>query len=853
MKKLVLTVASAVVTVASAYASAPQALYLPNDIGYGWNYSAPEMAHDGNKFSYMLEGKSADNDMFFFVSSKRADDWNGYTANGFNGLYGVSGDSGDATSSRALETGSYTVYPYGVLKHCYKLAKGAKYVVTMDFSTTPATMDIADGNAAPENLYFVYSNSSDGWHYSDAPAFSKEGGKYTYEFSSENSTYFFVARDRRSSWEAMTADNAGVAYMVSGDPYNGGNRLLDTGVYDITLYGSLKRCFELPAGDYVITADFTGATPTMSVARDGEEPLPVVTGATAMPEQYPGVMLQGFYWDSYDDTKWTNITAKAYDYSKYFDLIWVPNSGYADGYMGYMPRYWFTNHNSAFGSEEELLAMNSLMNSLNTAMIEDVVVNHRNGVSGWADFPTEEYNGVTWEWGLDAICRNDGMASAEGQPKPTGAYDTGDLFDGCRDLDHTNAHVQEGIKAYLDCLHNKYGYSGWRFDMVKGYGASYAGMYARSAGLKYSVGECWDGYDVVTEWIRGTGFSCCAFDFPLHDAFQAAFDSYPQDLTKLVWKRYGTLDQPAGVIHMDGFTRYAVTFVDNHDTYREGDKRVDNNQVAANAFILTHPGTPCVFMKHWLDNTAAIAPMVDIRKAVGVTNQSEVTVLKSSNNCYAARVKGLYGNLVVKIGSDWGFNCTDPGYEIKTSGQNYCIWADVDVPVHPEITVSHPSGKYETTIDVKLTADNAPEGSYIVYTLDGTYPAPANGTHVAAAQPASLRAAATATVPVSGNKTLRAALFSKDDKVLSSLAEREYQSPTTGITSATAQGAEVAYNATTASLTVDGIESPSVEVYTVAGTLVSTSADLSGLGRGVYLFRVTDGVSGRVYTGKAVR
>ena len=89
--------------------------------------------------------------------------------------------------------------------------------------------------------------------------------------------------------------------------------------------------------------------------------------------------------------------------------------------------------------------------------------------------------------------------------------------------------------------------------------------------------------------------------------------------------------------------------------------------------------------------------------------------------------------------------------------------------------------------------------------------------------------------------------------MLSSLAEREYQSPTTGITSATAQGAEVAYNATMASLTVDGIESPSVEVYTVAGTLVSTSADLSGLGRGVYLFRVTDGVSGRVYTGKAVR
>lgn len=152
MKKLVLTVVSAVVTVASAYAAAPQALYLPNDIGYGWNYSAPEMARDGNKFSYMLEGKSADNDMFFFVSSKRADDWNGYTASGFNGLYGVSGDNGDATDARTIGKGSYDVYPYGVLKHCYRLEKGTKYVVTMDFSTNPAKMEVADGNAAPENL-----------------------------------------------------------------------------------------------------------------------------------------------------------------------------------------------------------------------------------------------------------------------------------------------------------------------------------------------------------------------------------------------------------------------------------------------------------------------------------------------------------------------------------------------------------------------------------------------------------------------------------------------------------------------------------------------------------------------------
>ncbi|MBR4364879.1 MAG: alpha-amylase, partial [Prevotella sp.] len=44
------------------------------------------------------------------------------------------------------------------------------------------------------------------------------------------------------------------------------------------------------------------------------------------PANYGGVMLQGFYWDSYEDTKWTNLTAQADELSKYFDLIWVPNS-----------------------------------------------------------------------------------------------------------------------------------------------------------------------------------------------------------------------------------------------------------------------------------------------------------------------------------------------------------------------------------------------------------------------------------------------------------------------------------------------------------------------------------------------
>jgi len=45
------------------------------------------------------------------------------------------------------------------------------------------------------------------------------------------------------------------------------------------------------------------------------------------PANYGGVMLQAFYWDSFEDTNWQNLTSKAEEYSKYFDLMWVPNSG----------------------------------------------------------------------------------------------------------------------------------------------------------------------------------------------------------------------------------------------------------------------------------------------------------------------------------------------------------------------------------------------------------------------------------------------------------------------------------------------------------------------------------------------
>lgn len=452
--------------------------------------------------------------------------------------------------------------------------------------------------------------------------------------------------------------------------------------------------------------------------------------ANAWPEKYAGVMLQGFYWDSYQESSWRNLTASASELSAYFDLIWVPNSAKAasNPSMGYDPVYWMSNHNSSFGSESELRNMIRTYKELGTGIIEDVVVNHRSGATNWTDFPTESYKGVTYEWGPWAICSTDEVKDAQGQARPTGAPDTGDDFNGSRDLDHTNPKVRAGIKAYLDFLKNDLGYIGWRYDMVKGYSANYVGEYNKAGDAEFSVGEYWDNYDNITNWIQGTGMNSAAFDFPFKYACNEAFSQ--NNFTKLSWKRNGELDQPAGLIHMDTYTRYAVTFLDNHDTYREDHNKLHGNVVAANAYMLMMPGTPCVFYRHWLDHKEAIKKLIDIRKAVGVHNQSTVRVLHLANDCFCAEVDGKFGKLAVKIGPAM---YTPNGYSeanMKAYGDGYAVWTNVEI-TRPEVTMSPEPGMYEGGVTVTLDVVNMDKANTtIIYTTDKTTPSMNNGEQV---------------------------------------------------------------------------------------------------------------------------
>ncbi len=311
------------------------------------------------------------------------------------------------------------------------------------------------------------------------------------------------------------------------------------------------------------------------------------------PENYGGVMLQGFYWNSFEDSKWTNLTAQSDELSKYFDLIWVPNAGNcrSGNSMGYLPVYWFQNYNSSFGTKAELLDMIKTYKDKGVGIMEDVVLNHKSPIGrndSWIDFINETFklNGetmsVTWS-GAD-ICQNDdgGDTRAKGW-EVTGNNDSGEDFAGARDLDHTSANVQRNCKLYCQFLLNELGFAGFRYDMVKGYSPEYVKMYNEASSPQFSVGEFFDyNTDAVKWWIEGTNWTSAAFDFPLKNQLNQAFGNENWDA--LNYK---------GLSADPSLNRYSVSFVDNHDTSRDNNK-LASNILAANAFILAMPGTPCI-------------------------------------------------------------------------------------------------------------------------------------------------------------------------------------------------------------------------------------------------------------------
>ena len=415
--------------------------------------------------------------------------------------------------------------------------------------------------------------------------------------------------------------------------------------------------------------------------------------AQGWPADYDGVMLQGFYWGSCTDTQWTRMEKQVDNLAKVFKLVWLPQSAYCGGQsMGYDDLYWFPGegrYNSSFGTEEELRSLIKTFKDKGIGTIADVVVNHRKNVSNWVDFPKETYKGVTYELKSTDICSDDDGGACGtwatqngytlGNPEqPSEVYNNENCegWGGMRDLDHTSQNVQTNVKAYLHMLLEDLGYAGFRYDMVKGYPGKFTALYNKDAKPTYSVGEFWDGIaSNCIKWLNATKdngeIQSAVFDFPFRYTVRDAINN--NDWTKL---------SNASVVSFNNgsYKRYAVTFVENHDTeYRSATDQQDplrKDTLAANAYLLAMPGTPCVFLKHWQKYKQEIGNMVAVRKAVGITSMSQSVTMGSNKNYYVVQVVGNGDKkLLCVVGNTAAsYTPTDPRWEKVISGYHYVYY-----------------------------------------------------------------------------------------------------------------------------------------------------------------------------------
>lgn len=399
-------------------------------------------------------------------------------------------------------------------------------------------------------------------------------------------------------------------------------------------------------------------------------------------------MLQGFHWQAQSvgeqiGRPWYAIIKENAQRIKDsgFTLVWFPPPSDSLAYEGYLPRK-LDVLDSRYGSKSELKEAIAALDSVKA--IADIVVNHRVGTTGPADF-TEP------KWSRFTITKDD-----EYTGRTSFNLDSGEGYGPARDLDHLNPETQKGIITWMNSLKDLddtdgtdvTGFKGWRYDLVKGFAGWAVELYNKQTETEFSVGEYFD-YDPqkVVGWIDSThpnpAFRSAAFDFPLRNVLYEAITK-----RKFHYLKYG--DRAPGVIGL--WSDKAVTFIENHDTEDVRDSEYApyfpgrSQMVQGYAYILTHPGIPCVFWGDIYDSGMLheneIRRLIEIRTRYRIHSESKLYIAAAQEGLmYAAYIQGDEGEIAMKIGpgswqpsgSKWQI---EPGKDLLISGPDYAVWGD---------------------------------------------------------------------------------------------------------------------------------------------------------------------------------
>ena len=495
--------------------------------------------------------------------------------------------------------------------------------------------------------------------------------------------------DNKAAWAKPlnSYSESGFTYDATNQRYN----VAVTGCYDF--YIKLK---------YNADELYIGPAGTGVVCTDGQDidagPIDPGYGGAA-PAQCPDVVLQAFYWDSYQSpsakdsktsvygrTKWIDHLngangTSAEEIGQWFDLIWLPPMSKGTGGTGYHPVN-YSNLDSDWGTKLKLTELITKFHQNGARVVADIVINHADAKQGWCNFDTYNFGEYgTFSPDGSYICSTDEMntSSAAGACKgsatgnPDDGYGDEANYAASRDWDHTNPNVQAMFKAYLKWLRNVVKVDGFRYDYCKGFNNSHVNDYNTASKPYFSVMEFWDGNTETLKYhLNEAGWNTLTFDFAMkYTAFNNGIAS----------DNYCSL-KGAGLPGA-GAPRYAVTFLDSHDSFlRDGNEFCGEGNsmtvcrdkiMQCYAYLLSMPGVPLVFYPHWVTFKDEIKPLINARYKTGVHSESSVSD-ECGNGYYKATITGKNGEIRLLVGPNSGYNSTPSGYTLAGKGNNYGVY-----------------------------------------------------------------------------------------------------------------------------------------------------------------------------------
>lgn len=327
------------------------------------------------------------------------------------------------------------------------------------------------------------------------------------------------------------------------------------------------------------------------------------------------IVLQGFNWTSHHNNKHYNHIKKSMMEMKRMNItkIWLPPSSKSRDPEGYYPLEYY-DHDSAYGTTKELQSL------------IDTCREHTIGVMGelvcWYDFcghnrTPYKFNGVEYDIHSESLYH---------------AYE------------HYLLHMKD------------IGFTDIRMDFLKSKECYNLGLYVshlESVQDLNFVGEYWTAMNYegeylmnnqnnhrqeIVDYIDKTHGKFDMFDFTLKGVLQEALNRHEY------WRLCDERNLLPGV--NGWYASNAVTFIDNHDTLGQHlwtfshDKEII---IAGYAYIMTHPGTPCIYYDHFYELQYELQKLSTIRQNM---EDFDVTILEACNNVYKAKI----GDVIIQIG-----------------------------------------------------------------------------------------------------------------------------------------------------------------------------------------------------------